>query len=337
MIYPKFISKNGCIGVPAPSAGADTIQRINKMNKAKENLENLGYNLILSENLYNNKNGRSASAKVRADEINDMLKNKDIDMILCAAGGEFLVEMLPYVNYDLIKNNPKFVAGFSDSTGLVYPITTLCDVATIYGQNFGAFGTEKLFKDREDFLNIINGNILEEKSYSLYEEEPYESITGLEGDNFTEPVYWKTLNEKPAYFKGRIIGGCLDLISELAGTKYDGINGFNKKYEKDGIIWYFDNCEFSMEETIRALWKFNELNYFKYTKGVIFGRFGINKTYVGYDVKSCLKDSVIAKLNVPIIYDVDISHKPPCLTIINGAIATINVEKGKGTIKFNLE
>ncbi len=92
-----------------------------------------------------------------------------------------------------------------------------------------------------------------------------------------------------------------------------------------------------MEETIRTLWKFNELEYFKYAKGIIFGRFGQNKTCSGYDVKSCLEDSVIRKLNIPIIYDADISHKPPCLTIINGAIATINVEKGKGKIIFDLE
>ena len=336
MIYPKFVNPNGCIGIPAPSAGADTIQRVNKMNKAKENLEKLGYKLVLSNNLCSNEKGRSASANIRAQEINNMFENKEIDFILCAAGGEFGVEMLPYVKFELIKKNPKFVAGFSDPTGLLYPITTLYDIASIYGQNFGALGTLEMYKHQKDFLEIIKGNIIEENSYELYEEEPLEKITGLEGVNLAQKVYWKTLDRNSVNIKGRIIGGCLDIIAELAGTKYDGSNRFNQKYKDDGIIWYFDNCELSMEETIRTLWKLNELEYFKYTKGIIFGRFGQNKTYFDYDVKTCLKDSALGKLNIPIIYDADISHKPPCLTIINGSIATINVQNGKGKIKFEL-
>lgn len=337
MIYPKFINKNGCIGVPAPSAGADTIQRVNKMNKAKDNLEELGYKLVLSKNLCNNERGRSASAKVRAQEINNMFKSKDIDFILCAAGGEFGVEMLPYVDFECLKENPKFVAGFSDPTGLLYPITTKYDIATIYGQNFGALGKEKIAKYEQDFLDTINGKLLEENSYELYEEESLEKITGLEGDNLTQKVYWKTLDRNSVNIKGRIIGGCFDIIAEVAGTKYDGIKEFNERYKEDGTIWYFDNCELSMEETIRTLWKFNELDYFKYTKGIIFGRFGQNKTYFEYDVKTCLEDSVIGSLNIPIIYDADISHKPPCLTIINGAIANVISRDGKGKITFELK
>lgn len=92
-----------------------------------------------------------------------------------------------------------------------------------------------------------------------------------------------------------------------------------------------------MEETIRTLWKLNELEYFKYTKGILFGRFGQNKSCYNYDVKSCLEDSVLGKMNFPVIYDADISHKPPCLTIINGAIAQIEVKDGKGKIIFELK
>lgn len=337
MKYPKFIKENDCIGITAPSSGAYSIKKENKMLNAKKNLENLQYKLILSDNLLKCYRGRSAKAEVRAKEINDMFKNKDIDMILCATGGEFLVEILPYINFDLLKNNPKFIAGFSDPTGFLYPITTKYDIATIYGQNFSSLGTEELHQSQKDFLEIIKGNLIEEHSYDLYENEQRELVTGLEGYNLTEKVYWHTLDNKTVSIKGRIIGGCLDIISELAGTKYDGINEFNKKYQEDGIIWYFDNCELSMEETIRTLWKLNELNYFKYTKGIIFGRFGVNKTYLDYDVKSCIEDSVISKLNIPIIYDADISHKVPCLTIINGSIATIKVKDGKGTISFDLK
>lgn len=337
MIYPSFIKKNNCIGVPAPSKGSTQEQKINKINNAIKRFESYGYKVILSENAFKNKKGRSANKKKRAKEFNDMVKDENIKMIMCLSGGDFLIEMLPYVNFNLIKENPKFVCGFSDPTGLLYPITTKYDIATIYGQNFSSLGKEELTDIEKDYFEIIKGNLVTQKNSKYYENERLEKITGLENDNLTEKVIWKTLDDKPVSVKGRIIGGCFDLISELAGTKYDGIKDFNEKYKNDGIIWYFDNCEISMEETIRTLWKLNEFDFFKYTKAVIFGRFGSETTYYEYDVKSCLTDSVLKELKIPIIYDADFSHKAPCLTVINGSIATIKVKDGKGTISFELK
>lgn len=336
MVYPKFISSGSCIGVPAPSASArDDLDKAKYKNAVKR-FEDLGYKLFLSNNLFNCIKARSASSVERAKEVNDMFENSDINMIICLAGGEFLVEILPFVDFNLIKDNPKYVAGFSDPTGLLYPLTTKYDIATIYGHNFSHFGVEPIGESEKSFLEIIKGNIIKQNSYPFYEETSFEKVTGLEPDNLVEKVYWKTLDGNEVNLKGRIIGGCFDLISELAGTKYDGINQFNERYKDDGIIWYFDNCEFSMEEVIRTLWKMNELDYFKYAKGVIFGRFGILSSSLDYDTKTCLEDSVLSKLDIPIIYDADISHKAPCLTIINGSIATIHVSDGKGSISFEL-
>ena len=337
MIYPKFIKENNTIGIPAPSAGAPNQEKKNKMLNAKKNLETYGYKLILSENLLKCEKGRSASAIERANEINNMFRNKDINMLLCATGGDFLVEILPYIDFNYIKDNPKLIAGFSDPTGILYTITTKYDIATIYGHNLSPLGMEKYHQSELDFLEIIKGNLITQKSYELYEKEWSPKTTGLEYYNLTEKIYWNTLDKNPVSIKGRIIGGCLDIISTIAGTKYDGIKEFNEIYKKDGIIWYFDNCELSKEETIRTLWKLYELNYFKYTTCIIFGRFGTDITTYGYDVKTCLQDSVISTLNIPIIYDADITHKSPCMTIINGSIATINVEKGKGNISFELK
>jgi len=266
-----------------------------------------------------------------------MFANKDIDVILCASGGEFLTEILSYVDFELLKKNPKLVAGFSDPTGILYPLTSKYDIATIYGSNFSSFGMEQLGECQQDFLGVLKGELLAVKSYALYEEFYHEEITGLESYVLTEKVYWKSLNNKSVDINGRIIGGCLDIISCLAGTKYDGIKEFSEKYKKDGLIWFFDNCELSMEETIRVLWKLNELDYFKYAKGVIFGRFGVNNTCCDYDVKTCLKDSVIGNLNIPIVYDADISHKAQCLPIINGSIANVICKNGKGKITFTLK
>ncbi len=337
MKYPKFINKGDVIGIIAPSAGAYSEQKKNKFKNAKKNLEEKGFKVEVSNYLYNDEKGRSTTKFNRAKEINDISKNNNIDLILSATGGDFCMETLPYINFEDLSNCNKFVAGFSDPTCILFPLTTKYDVATIYGQNFSPFGMGKLHKSQEDFLNIITGKKLEEESYESYEDGYQETVTGLEYYNLEKKVLWKTLDDKDVLVKGRIIGGCLDIINELSGTKYDGTNDFIEKYKEDGIIWYFDNCELSCDETIRVLWKLNELGYFKYTKAIIFGRFGSEQSFYGYTTKTCLEDSVLSELNIPIIYDADITHKSPCLTIINGSIATISVKNNKGKIKFELK
>ena len=337
MLIPEFLKQGDLIGVPAPSDGSNYFEKEKRFLNAKKRLEDLGYQVKLSDNIFNSVRGRSSSAIKRATEINDMFQDKNIKIMLCAAGGDFLIEILPYIDYNLIKNNPKWLIGFSDPTGLLYSITTKCDMATIYGTNFGNLGSKELDKSQENFLEIITGNLLTEHSYDLYEETRLERITGLEGYNLTEKVIWKTLDNKDVVVTGRIIGGCLDVISSIAGTKYDGIKEFNYKYKDDGLIWYFDNCELSFEETIRVLFKLHELDYFRYAKAIIFGRFGSNQTSYDYTVKTCLEDSIISKLNIPIIYDTDFSHKGPCLNIINGVITTIEVKNNKGLITFKLD
>lgn len=336
MIYPKFIQNGDIIGVPAPSDGAYCEEYVNRYKNAKSNLEKRGYKVQLSKNIYHSEKARSSDAISRSEEMNDMFEN-NTDAIICAAGGEFLVEILPYIDFNKLAQNTKWIEGFSDPTGILFPITTKYDIATMYGNNFGSFGAEEYHKSLDENLEILAGNLITQNSYELYENERIEKITGLEGYNLTEKVYWKTINNKEVIMHGRIIGGCIDIITELAGTKYDGTKEFNEKYKEDGIIWYFDNCELSKETLMRTLWKFNELEYFKYTKGIIFGRNGQEVSYNYDTMEEALKDSVLSKLNLPIIYDADISHKGPSMTIINGAIATIHCNDGKGSISFELK
>jgi len=362
MIYPKFLSTGQTIGVPAPSSGAYDQQHVNKLKNAKEKMQQAGFEIIMSNNVFKSEKARSASAIERAQEFEQMYTDPNIDFLICAAGGEFLVECLSFIDFDKITKNPKLVQGFSDPTGILFTLTTKYDIATIYGSNFSGYGMQQWYQNLMDNLQIIQGNIVEQKSFEYYDDGTTEKVTGLEGYSLTVLNQWKMVdnkkendseklhdnketddNKKTVYneklkaeFSGRIIGGCIDIITELAGTKYDGVQGFVEKYKDDGIVWYFDNCELSKEELIRTLWKFNELGYFKNTNGIIFGRNGIEKSYLGYDMLTAMKDSVLANLKVPIIYDADISHIDPSMTIINGAIATISYENGKGSIAQEL-
>ena len=184
--------------------------------------------------------------------------------------------------------------------------------------SMASFNGEKMTKEE------IEKSILQQLSYKVKDKKIHYSR------------FKKINNEKEINITGRIIGGCIDILSEIFGTKFDYTKEFLEKYKEDGIIWCFDNCELSKEQLIRTLWKLNELEYFNYSKAIIFGRCGNDNTYLNYDMESCIKDSVISKLDIPIIYDADISHKGPSMTIINGAIVNITYSDGKGEVEFEI-
>ncbi len=98
MIYPNFLKKGDLIEVPAPSDGSKSEQDINRYNNAKMNLEKKGYKIELSKNIINSINARSADAVTRAKELNKMFESNS-NILMCASGGEFLVETLPFIDF----------------------------------------------------------------------------------------------------------------------------------------------------------------------------------------------------------------------------------------------
>ena len=338
MIYPEFIKKGDTIGITAPSAGSENEIDIKKLNMAEEKLKDLGFTIEETENCRKDTGtGRSSSKEERAKQLNKLFIEEKTKAIIGLAGGEFLIEMLPYVDFKNILNNPKWLQGYSDITGLLFPITTMLNLATIYSNNFKTFAMKDWHRSIKENLEILQGNLIKQYSYDLYEDIRAERINGDEPYNLTEKVRWEGINEEENIkMQGRMIGGCLDVILCLIGTKYDNTKNFIEKYKKDGIIWFLDNCELSSESLVRAMFQLKEAGYFKYTKGIVFGRSGIEKSCYNISFKNAIKSS-LEELNVPIIINADIGHKPPQMTIINGAIARIELNAGKGSIEFKLK
>ena len=336
MIYPNFIKENDTIGITSPSDGITKKEKIYRLNNAIKNFNNLGFKTKETSNVRTSIKGSSSSAKDRANQLEELFKDNNINAIICSSGGDFLLEILSYLNFDIIKDNPKWLQGYSDPTGLLYTITTNLDIATIYSDNFTSFGMNPWHKSLYNNIEILKGNILEQKNFSKYEKEYTNYIVGDESYNLTEKVYWKVLNRiDEINIQGRIIGGCLDIINDLFGTRFDKTKEFIDKYKQDGIIWYFDNCELSSEQLIRTLWKLKDNGYFNNTNGIIFGRSATKKSYYDISFEEAILHSLL-DLNIPIIIDADLGHVSPRMTIINGSIAAINVKDGKGSIKFNL-
>lgn len=337
MIYPEFLKEQDTIGVTAPSDGIIEKVDLYRLDSAINKLKNIGFNVVETENVRTSFKGASSPSKTRASELEELYKDDNIKTIICAAGGDFLLEMLSEFDFNVVKNNPKWLQGYSDPTGLLFTITTTLDIATIYADNFKSFGMNPLHKSIINNIEILKGNLIVQESFEKYEKERVNYIVGDEPYNLTENIYWENLiGKEKVEIQGRMIGGCLDILNELFGTRFDKTKEFIEKYKDDGIIWYFDNCELNSEALIRTMWKFKDNGWFKYTKGIVFGRSMIEASYHDISFKEALIHS-LEELNIPVIINADIGHVSPRMTIINGSIATITSENGKGSIKFELK
>lgn len=337
MIYPKFIKEQDTIGVTAPSKGVIDPPKIKRLDYAIKNFQEIGLNVLETPSVRKGDACKSAPSMIQAKELESLYENEDVDAIICAGGGEFLVEMLSYVDFSIIKNNPKWLQGFSDPTGLLFTITTNLDIATIYGPNFTSYGMNPWHESLTNSMELLKGNMITAESFSKYESGYTTYINGDEPYVLDTKVKWENLNDEDIItMKGRLIGGCIDILDCLFGTRFDKTLEFIERYQNDGIIWYFDNCELSMEALIRTLWKFKSNNWFKHTNGIIFGRSATLASNLNISFKDALKHS-LNDLNIPVIFNADISHLSPSIPLINGAIASIQCQNHKGKINLYLK
>lgn len=335
MKYPKFIEENSTLGITAISNGIVDNMKRKRLDYAIEKFQQIGFKVIETEDVRTDFFGKSAPSNIQAKELEDLYKNKDVSAVFCAAGGDFLIEALPFINFDIIKSNPKWIQGYSDPTALLFTITTNLDIATLYGNNVCSFAMKEWHKSLVDNFKILSGEKIIQKSFNKYEKISSKYIIGNEGYNLDSMVYWDVILGKEINISGRIIGGCIDTISDLFGTKYDKVIDFVEKYKDDGIIWYFDNAELTSEALIRTLWKFRENGWFKYTKCILFSRIIEEKSFYGISYNEAIKQA-LKDLDVSVAINCDFGHVAPRMTIINGSIAKIKILNGKGEISFIL-
>lgn len=334
MNIPDFIKKGDIIGVTAPSAGFTEQVDLTKLESAKFNLSEKGYEVIETENVRKCEKGRSSTGKKRAEEFLSLIRNEEVKYILSASGGDFLMEMLEYQDYELIKANPKWIQGYSDNTGLIYPITTICDMATVYSGNVGDYGMSLWHEGVKNNLKLLEGKNIEQKGFDLFENEYVKKVTGYEGYNLTDKVKYEFVSEnKSENFTGRLLGGCLDVLIMLCGTRYDKTAEFVRKYKEDGIIWYLESFDLSSARIQCALWQLKEAGWFEGAKGFLFGRPCFFREEYETDFNEAVK-TALDSLNLPIITGCDIGHRPPRLTMINGLTAEISFDKVHFKMKY---
>ena len=133
------------IGIVAPS-NPIIGENIKELEQAKKIVEKDGFKIKYSKNLFSNTNGYSSTAKEKAEDINEMFADKEVKMIWCAKGGNNSNSTFEYLDYKLIKNNPKIICGYSDITSITNMITEKTGLVTFSGTNFKTIATDETNK-----------------------------------------------------------------------------------------------------------------------------------------------------------------------------------------------
>lgn len=342
MRLPDFLKDKGTIGFVAPAFGCNIEPYRSGFINAQKIFKDKGYLLDIGPNCYEGKGiGISNTPSLCGEELNDYMTKESIDAVISCGGGELMCEVLDFVDFERIaQSSPKWYMGFSDNTNMTFLLPTLCDTAAIYAPCAPAFGMEPWHEALHDAWDLLTGKKNFVSGYPLWEKESLKDEEHpLEPYNVTEPKVLKSfiggkISSEEISFSGRLIGGCLDCLSNLVGTKYDKAAEFDERYKEDGIIWFMEACDLNVMGIRRAIWQLSHAGWFSYVKGFLIGRplcFG--EEFLGLDQYHAVID-ILADYNVPIIMDVDLGHLPPMMPMIAGAEASVSVKGNDIVVKY---
>lgn len=254
-----------------------------KINKAKLNLEALGYKVILSQNIYDENNYLAGSDEDKIHELHSFFKNPEIKLILNARGGYGSIRLINKIDYDIIKNNPKIFCGFSDITALLLMFYKKCGLKTFHGpMACSDFGVDNINKfTYEHFIKTINNEPLEFQGNSI---QDFGSVKG---------ILW---------------GGNLATVTSLCGQDFIP--------DEDFIFFTEDLNEpvYKIDKMFTQL--FNIEQFKKYCKAIVLGDF------LNIDNDIWL-DDFVKTLPVTTIKGFKITHACEKITIPIGKLAEI--------------
>lgn len=300
MKYPEYLNKKDLIGLTALSKGCS--ECIDELESSVTNLSKY-FNVAYTSNVLGGELV-SSSKENRILELNQLLK-KNIKLLSIVRGGDFLYETLDSIPYKKIVNKNLWVQGYSDPTSLLYILTTKYDLATIYGYNGKGFEGE-LDKSKLNNIKILKGQLTKQTSFDR------DNIS-IKGDFKSE---------------GILIGGCIECLKDLIGTKYDNTLNFINKYKNKNIVWYFDVYNMTPINLYLTLLQFKNAGWFKYSNTFLIGKMLFNNDSKEFSYLDAYK-----ALDGNVVYDCNFGHTYPKFTLINGSYAEIKYKNRKLEIK----
>ncbi|MDK0763888.1 LD-carboxypeptidase [Clostridium perfringens] len=270
----SFLNKGNKIGIISCSNGL-SIKNKNIIDELKLNLKSLDIDMVEGDTLYAKEyNLFSGTGEEKARALEKLFLDKDIKMIFDISGGDLANEVLDFLDFNLIKENPKPFFGYSDLTVLLNAIYSQCDITTYNYQLRNLIG-----KFKEEQMQNFKASFIEGK----------EDIFNLD---------YKWING--SHLEGIVVGGNIRCLLKLAGTKY--MPNFKDK------ILFLESFSGNSAKMVTYITQYKNLGVFNEVKGIILGEFTeMEREDLKPDIVEILK-RVIGEINIPILKTSDLGH-----------------------------
>ncbi|MBD1584579.1 S66 family peptidase [Pseudoalteromonas sp. S16_S37] len=338
VIYPSALSHGSKIAVTALSSGVGHVCHP-RLEIVLKHLRVSGFNVIEGGCLRENFQHVSATPEQRAAELMAFLCDDSIAAVAPPWGGEFAMEILPLLDFERLKTaKPKWLLGFSDISTVQLALMSKLGWSSIHCANLMQLHpNEQDELTRQTLAHLSNAQLgyrFVQRSSTAYQLHGESFVNNPDSVlNSTEQTIWKTYpHDSAVTLKGRLIGGCLDILQYLVATDYLDLANLKQRFSPEGIVLYIENAELSATALKRALLSLRFRGVFALINGLLVGRNAVTDDGArDISAEQALLD-VISTLSIPVIYDVDIGHLPPNMTLFNGAYAQVHVSSGKGQI-----
>lgn len=302
-MIPSKLKKGDHIRIIAPSTSMKMIAD-DVINLAKERLEQLGYSVSFSKNIKESNEFSSSSIESRIQDLHSAFTDTTVDAVLTVVGGFNSNQLLRYIDFSMIKENPKIFCGFSDVTALQNAILRKTGVVTYSGPHFSTFGMLKGIEYTRDYFA---------KCLSKKESFRIEPSTEWSDDK------WYLNQENRKFFRnegfvpvhkgeasGKIIGGNLSTFSLLCGT------GFMPKM-KNAVFFVEDDADSSPKVFDRMFQSVIQQPGFEEVNGILIGRFQ-NESKMTNELLQKIINTKRELNDVPVIANLDFGHTTPQIT-----------------------
>jgi len=321
IIYPKHLEEGDEIRIIAPSRSMHIISKELK-DLAEKRLEALGFKVTYGKNIYDHDDFNSSSISSRLRDLHDAFKDKNVRGIFTVIGGFNSNQLLKYIDWNLIKRNPKILCGYSDITALNGSILRKTGLVTYYGPHFSSLGMKK---GLDYTLDYFKKALLSKESYEIKPSEKWSNdlwYKEQEKRKFEANPGYKIINKGKA--KGRIIGGNLNTFNLLQGTEF-------MPSLANSVLFLEDDSDTKPVLFDRDLQSLIQQPGFEGVRGIVIGRFE-----KASEIKDRLLEQIIKTKrdlkNIPVISGIDFGHTTPQATFPIGGVAYIDASGKKPKI-----
>ncbi|MBB5887832.1 S66 family peptidase [Lactovum miscens] len=309
-VYPTKLQQGDEIRVISPSSSIVRAGGFEENPIAKERIEALGFRVTFGAHILEDDMLSSASIASRVSDFHTAFADKKVKAILTTIGGYNCNELIPYIDWELVRKNPKAFIGYSDTTSLHNAIFAKTGLVTYYGPAYSSFKMDELqdFQTSE-WLKSLTEETYDLEANNLWTSDPWYDLTQ---PRYTMKNKWKVYSE--GFAKGVITGGNLGTYFLQAGTEFFiKVNNpivFIENAEEDDIL-NFD----------RQLTQVLQIN--SDLKGLVIGRFP-SVTKMSEDILFFILEKFPVLKKIPVIYDVDFGHTQPIFTFPLGGEVEIS-------------